>query len=769
MNPFPSAVIALVLLCVMQYEARAFTVFKADESAKPRIFLKANADAVSVKAAQELALYLSRMSGLAMASETVESSQNVPSGSGVLAIGELARELGLVMEGASRARDGFRYQIVKDRLLIAGETPRGDLHGVYDLLERLGCGWFAPGKVGEVVPVLNEALLPDNLDYTGLSDSVNRRFWYGGKGNPGDATSFWLDRNKAEYQQGSWSHAWHGLVAPKELFPTHPEYFSLNRGKRTTKQLCTTNAETVRVATDSLEKQMAQQTQRIFAAGPNDGGNLCECEQCSKLDTPGYREPTSGFPACADRVFGFANELAARTAQKFPNNDLGILVYSEYSRPPLKMQKLHPNVFPMLAPIRRCRFHGPNNPVCESSQLFGSEITDWGKLSSKLGFYAYNYNLADALLPLSKISYYKRLAAALRGANPSELAWIFESIDAWSSHAPHFYLCARLAWNSRIDVDVEMERYFSGFYAESAIPMRRYWLRLDAAYDQTPVHVGSQYGMHRVWTPELLAQSRTDLNEALRLAQSERVKEAVAMAEAGLRTAEIFIKIWNAIAACEFVEAAQQQANLKGHIDGLLSHSEPNWIHERYAWGYYTRFLGLTVDAGAAALSDGGQRLARLPEEWRFKQDKNKEGALEKWWDPKLDDTQWQSLRVFSRSWSDYGLADYHGDLWYRTKFSMPQQLPEGDLRLWFGGFDYDVEVFLNGQRLGGWMGFAKPAEFTDIGKHLRPGENDIAVRVSAGDLGELGTGGLMMPVMVYKWNGKSVVPSGKKGVEYIQ
>jgi hypothetical protein len=66
-------------------------------------------------------------------------------------------------------------------------------------------------------------------------------------------------------------------------------------------------------------------------------------------------------------------------------------------------------------------------------------------------------------------------------------------------------------------------------------------------------------------------------------------------------------------------------------------------------------------------------------------------------------------------------------------------------------------------------MGFAKPAEFADIGKHLRPGENHLAVRVSAGDLGEIGTGGLMMPVMVYKWNGKSVLPTGKKGVEYIQ
>jgi hypothetical protein len=767
-SPTPLRISALLLGC-LSLSASAYTVFDTATARKPQIFVRSDEDPVCMEAAGELAGYLGRMSGWELEVQKADAAKGIPPGPGVMVLGSLARGMGLAVEKQSGARDGFRYRVQQGRLLLVGETPRGELHAVYDLLERLGCGWFAPGTLGEVVPVVKEARLADDLDHTGLSDSVNRRFWYGGKGNPGLLTEKWLARNKAEFQQGSWSHAWHGLVSPKDHFPMHPEYFSLNRGKRTTKQLCTTNPDTVRIAAESLMLKMGMEKQRIFAAGPNDGGNLCECDRCAQLDTPGYREPTSGMPSCADRVFDFAGELAKRTSLQFPDRDLGLLVYSEYSRPPLKIPKLHPNIFPMVAPIRRCRFHGPNNPVCESSQLLGSEIAAWGRLSTKLGFYAYNYNLADALLPLSKIAYYKRLAAVLREAKPTELAWIFESMDSWSAHAPHFYLCTRLAWNSGIDVDAEMERYFRGFYGEAAVPMRRYWMRLDAAYDGTPVHVGSQYGMHRIWTAELLAQSRADFEEAGRVAKSPRVREAVAVAEAGLRSAEIFIKLWNHVGSCEFREAAKEQANLKSHIDSLADRPEPHWIHERYAWGYYTRFLGLTVEAGAAALADGAQRLARMPEEWRAQKDPSKTGKEERWWEPRFDDAAWQPMKVFTRSWADYGLADYQGDLWYRTKFTLPNQLPDGDLRLWFGGFDHDVEVFLNGQRLGGWMGFAKPAEFADIGKHLRPGENHLAVRVSAGDLGEIGTGGLMMPVMVYKWNGKSVLPTGKKGVEYIQ
>ncbi len=769
MRPLLASILLLIASPLRPLAAHAFTVFDSNHTPNANIFVHTSDNPLVNEAASELANFLHRMNGKPAHVQHTASTDQVPSKPGVIVLGNLAAQLGLKLDRHSGAQDGFRYKVDNSRLLLVGESPQGVLHGIYDLLERLGCGWFAPGDLGEVVPSLKTATLPDSLDHTGLSNSVNRRFWYGGKGNPDKSTQRWIVRNKAEYQQGSWNHSWHGLVPPKQHFESHPELFSLNRGRRTTKQLCTTNPETVRIASASLLERMRTENQRIFAAGPNDGGNLCECPNCARLDSPGYFEPTSGMPSCADRIFGFAGDLATLTSNEFPNKDLGILVYSEYSRPPIKLKSLHPNIFPMIAPIRRCRFHGPDNPVCESSRLLGSEIHAWGALSKKIGFYAYNYNLADALVPLSKISYYKRLASALKKTEPSQLAWIFESIDAWSAHAPHFYLCTRLAWNTDIDVDAEMEKYFTGFYAESATPMRQYWQRLDKAYDETPVHVGSQYGLHQIWTPELLSKSRADLQEAASLAKSDRVKRAVAMAEAGLHTAELFMEIWNHIGKCDFIQAAQAQSALKSHIDSLSNQTDPNWIHERYAWGYYTRFIGLTVDAGAAALSDGGQLVTRLPHTWRTQKDEDKTGTSKKWWSPELDDTSWQPFQTFTQSWADHGLDHYHGDLWYRTTFSIPPQLPAGELRLWFGGFDHDIEVFINGNRLGGWLGFAKPAEFSDIGKHLKPGKNQITVRVSSGDLGELGTGGIMMPIMIYRWNGKSVLPTGKKGVEYLQ
>ncbi len=727
-----------------------------DGRASSRIFIRADAPKPVQEAADELARVLNQMSGaelpVAKAASAAEVDKNAPA----VVLGALAEELGLKMEKASAARDGFRFKAVGKHLLIVGESPRGVYNGVFGFLETLGCGWFTPGAVGEVIPRKPTVAVPDDLDRSEASDSIHRSFWGGGD---------WARRNKAQATAGTWRHAW-GFLVPRELFKQQPELFSLNGGKRTPRQLCTTNPETIRVAADALLKLMDKEPPErlVFEAGPNDGGGLCQCPQCVQLDTPGYLEPSSGLPACTDRVLKFVTDLAEITSRRYPNKYLGFYVYSEYSRVPLKVTRINPNVFPMFAPIRRCRFHGPGEPGCPWNQLWLQEIQAFGKMTDKLGFYIYNYNLADTLLPVMKITCYKRLVQAVRGLHVRLLAWEFETITNWAMYAPHFYLSARICWNSQLDVDAEMDRFFSGFYAEAVEPMRRYWLRIDRATATAPTHTGSQYGLHHIWTDALLAESRKDIEEAKALARDERVREAVAMADAGLTCAELFIRIRKGIVGFDFLGAEKAQAELKDHVDLMAKHTEPTWVLKRYAYDqYYQRFIGRTVDGGAKVLRDGGQILVKLPDVWKFKKDERAVGAQEGWAKPDLGDADWQDFATVSKSWDDQGLGWYHGDGWYRVHFTLPaaEEAPKGraeartanqDLRLWFGGFDYNVDVYLNGVSLGEKRGFATPAEFGGIAPHLKfGGENVLAVRVSAGDLAELGTGGIMMPVMIYR------------------
>jgi hypothetical protein len=707
-------------------------------------------------AAEELAGVVQRMSGAALTLHAVPPGTKPAIRTPAIVLGQLAALQGLPVKLASRAKDGFRIAEKNGILAIAGESSQGVYHGVYDLLETWGCGWYVPGEVGEVIPRQATLAVAGGYDHAEVSDSINRRLWYGGAGNRATggerALIPWRHRNKGYIECGSWNHAWGGLV-PQELFETQPELFGIKRGQRNKGQLCTSNQETVRIAAETLQKKMAANPeQTVFAAGPNDGGGLCECEACAKMHTPGYQEYTTGKPCYSDAIFKFASDIADITAKRFPDKDLGILVYSEYSRPLKQIARLNPRVFPMMAPIRRCRIHGPGNPVCPSSQIFKDEIFAWAQVSGgKLGFYPYNYNLADSLLPFTKFNYYKRLIATVKEAQIKELAWIPESMDSWTTHAPHLYLCIRMLWNTDIDVDAELDRFFKGFYGRAAEPMRDYWRRIDAAYAETPAHAGSSYGQHRIWTPELLKACRADIEQGLQLAGDARETLAVEMADAGLRCAEGFMDIWNHLGACEFQQAAEVQACLKAFIaEKAAITNPPSWFHERYAYGYFETFVGRPISGGAQILANGGKILVKLPDVWKFSKDETSAGVAEGWFKPDFNDSTWTNLATFSRSWCDQGLDNYLGDAWYRTAFSAPQDC-SGDLRLWFGGFDENIDVYLNGASLGEKKGFVRPAEYAGIATQLKPGLNVLAVRVSAGGLAELGTGGLMMPAMIYR------------------
>jgi hypothetical protein len=744
--------VAAVMCFLGTQGAWALTVAEG-EKGPGVIYVKGDATGVEKEAAGELARVVGLMTGSAPSVKEVGGAGEVDGKQAGFVVGSLGGEMGVKMEQKSRAGDGFRYKAVGKKVIIVGENEQGVYTGVSRFLEGLGAGWYTPGKVGEVIPKLAKVEVADGLDVTGVSDSINRRFWYGGKGKSEPATAEWLKHmNGANYESGSWSHAY-GHLIPKATLAEHPEYGSLFKGKRGTRQLCTTNPEVVKIGAQTVLGDMEKKDQLVFNAGPNDGGGLCECEACVALDTPGYVEPSSGKTNASDRIFLFASAIADITSKKFPNKDLGILVYSDYSRIPKKITKLNGNVFPMIAPIRRCRLHGPGNPECEMNKLWEEEIAGWSKVSpTKLGFYMYNYNLADAMFPLSKVDFYKRLTAQTTKLNVPELAWIFESIDAWSSHAPSLYLSARISWNSHLDIDAEMARFYKGFYGSAAVPMERYWKRIDSAIAGGKTHTGSSYGMHKIWSAQMLKDSRADIEEAKKLAKDEREKEAVAMAEAGLACAELYVEVWNAVAACDFVKAAAAQEKLAA-LSGEMKEGKhvPNWGHERYSYGYYKAFVGPTVASGEKMVKAGGAVVVKMPEVWKFATDEKLVGVGEGWFKPGFDTSKWKSMGTMSTSWVDEGMTWYVGDAWYQTKFTVPADAKGKDLRLWFGGFDSNVDVYLNGESVGEKKGFMKPQEFADVSKFLKFGEeNVLTVRVSSGSLEEIGTGGIMMPVALY-------------------
>ena len=123
-----------------------------------RIVVAAGASEAAQYAAQELAKYLMMISGasLPIAEDTCPAQDKE------IVIGRTNRPDAPC--GCGLKNDGYLLKTVGERLFILGENDRGNLYGVYGLLENhLGCRFLAEGV--EKVPSRRSVCLPD-LDET---------------------------------------------------------------------------------------------------------------------------------------------------------------------------------------------------------------------------------------------------------------------------------------------------------------------------------------------------------------------------------------------------------------------------------------------------------------------------------------------------------------------------------------------------------------------------------------------------------------------------
>jgi len=72
---------------------------------------------------------------------------------------------------------GHRFVVSPRAIGVYGESDLGTSYAIYELLDRLGCRWFMPGELGEVVPREQSiALAP--LDVARAPSTVYRNLWY---------------------------------------------------------------------------------------------------------------------------------------------------------------------------------------------------------------------------------------------------------------------------------------------------------------------------------------------------------------------------------------------------------------------------------------------------------------------------------------------------------------------------------------------------------------------------------------------------------------
>lgn len=139
----------------------------------------------------------------------------------------------------------------------------------------------------------------------------------------------------------------------------------------------------------------------------------------------------------------------------------------------------------------------------------------------------------------------------------------------------------------------------------------------------------------------------------------------------------------------------------------------------------------LTIFLIASLSAFGQQQIASLNGTWQFKTDPYQQGLEENWQALNFPTSDWDEMKVPGNWDIKNEYADYFGTAWYRKDFEAPSNWREKAIRLHFQAVYNDVEVWLNGEKLGEHhVGFL-PFHF-DIGEKIKIGtSNTIALRVN--------------------------------------
>lgn len=241
----------------------------------------------------------------------------------------------------------------EDTLVLAGNDEgcyTGTQFAVTMLLERLGCGWFGPEELWQVIPQ-KKTLTVGYLDILHTPQFSCRRTRVLEK-NP--------EIGRRWYQGGDKSlieHAY-GILFPREqYFEAHPDWYCMHGGVRDpynnrsihleSWQMCYSNPELVQATADKVIAFFdAHPDYASYSLAANDGmyEGFCECEECQKWGMPG------------EVMMEFVNRVARLTAAKYPDKTLYFFVYFPTFDPPNRFIQAEPNVQLMFCK-ESCMYH----------------------------------------------------------------------------------------------------------------------------------------------------------------------------------------------------------------------------------------------------------------------------------------------------------------------------------------------------------------------------------------------------------------------------
>ena len=359
----------------------------------------------------------------------------------------------------------------KETLEIWGLDERGSFNAVCGYLRKLGARWYLPGELGEVLPSMKTIPLPQ-IDETVLPDFPLRQFNFRFS-TAGLETSMWVMRlGLRNDERLQIAHGISTMTNHQGVFDAHPDWFAIYGGKTDFKpgdskcQVCYSNDElfheTVRWARTLLD---TYQFETVSIMPPDGYTAICQCEKCKGNDSPERNE--RGL--LSDHVWDFVNRVAKEIAKSHPRAKVLNCAYGVYTLPPLKIEKLEPNVQVCIVggrrPINKGGVKGEGESAPDALRAAWAKKTD----NPLLIFENYPFTSRGWYLPSFSAHAIGDSVRATKGVSAGEDIWLSVAQDFSTKGIGfnHFmvYFTARMYWGGKdADVDAMLREYCRLFY-----------------------------------------------------------------------------------------------------------------------------------------------------------------------------------------------------------------------------------------------------------------------------------------------------------------
>ncbi|MFW6059632.1 MAG: DUF4838 domain-containing protein [Phycisphaeraceae bacterium] len=716
--------------------------------------------------------HLQKMSGATLELVVTDDPDDVQAPAVVL--GALAVQMGAEPEQTTRSKEGFRLRTRDGLVLVGGQSPLATVHGTHELLRTLGCDWIMPGEIGEVIPA-RATVRVEALDESQAPDFLTRQLWYRGYPQPrraDEAQRFaqWKRRHKG----GPWrtpassvgGHAWGPFIRRhKEVFDENPEMYALVRNAegelvRRGPQLEPTHPKVVDLWVQEIKQtyeknieagEWTKDTVAGFGIGPSDGGGYSVSAEARNASA-GRIDPVVGELDRTDALVLLGNQILERVTEEYPNAHVGFYSYSTHADYPARY-KPHPNLSIIFAPINFSRFHSVLDDVSKTQAYYRDVVEQWGRLHEEQGnalFYrGYNWNLADNLLPYTKVAIWGRELPYYRDAGIIGLN--VEATKQWGVLAPSDYVFMRLAWDADQDWRTLLREFCEKAFGPAADPMEQYQLRLIERQHGAGLEAGSYHSFSLMYDHEWVADSQALFDEALELAETDKQRTRIEYFRVALNVLGEYLRYHEATREFDFATAREHYEAIDELWQNAYDRNTDVVANEAPA--YLKRFLDRFVAQAVEYSSTPYEIVQPIPDELKTMFDPHVRGQRMNYHHPAIVDDRFITTRTFSSTWDAQGLTGIRdGAVWYRHHFTLPEDARDQPIGLFIGGVEDEARVWLNGEVIGtSGRRFSLPMTFDLTDAINNDGENVLAIQVVRNSkLNEIGLGGIIRPAFLF-------------------